>query len=107
MKTNPHGLVRDRYAKNVVFVLCPIKDKVPAPSASAKRTTLQAYNAYDLPIVKALVCYLHAVAGFPTKSTWLKYIKAGNFETCPGLTYSNSSKYCPQLVETIKGHMTQ
>ena len=89
------------------FALCLSKDKVPAPSASAERTTLQSYISYDLPIVEALVCYLHAAAGFPTKSTWLKSIKAWDFSTCPGLTYSNASKCCPQSVETIKGHMTQ
>ena len=30
-----------------------------------------------------------------------------NFETWPGLTYTNAAKYCPHAVETIKGHMVQ
>ena len=30
-----------------------------------------------------------------------------NFETWPGLTYSNAANYCPHTVETIKGHMVQ
>ena len=77
------------------FALYPSKDRVPSPSTSAEHTTLQAYSSYGLPIVKYLVCYLHAAAGFPTKSTWLKAIKAGNLVTLPGLTYSNASKYCP------------
>ena len=65
------------------------------------------HNAYDLPSLEALVRYMHAAAGFPVKSTWLKAIKKGNFATWPGLTYSNAAKYCPQSVETLKGHMVQ
>ena len=37
-----------------------------------------ALNVHDLPSVSALVCYLHANAGFPVKATWLASIKAGN-----------------------------
>ena len=66
-----------------------------------------AYSAYDLPSIEALVLYIHAASGFPVNSTWLKEIKKVNFETWPGLTYTNASKYCPHAVETIKGHMVQ
>ena len=58
--------------------------------------TPAARNAYDLPSLEALVRYIHAAAGFPVKSTWIKAIKKGNFATWPGLTYSNAAKYCPQ-----------
>ena len=50
---------------------------------------------------------MHAAAGFPVKSTWLKAIKNGNFESWPELTYNNAAKYCPHSVETLKGHMVQ
>ena len=50
---------------------------------------------------------MHAAAGFPGKSTWLKAIKKGNFETWPGLTYTNAAKYCTNAVEAIKVHMIQ
>ena len=69
--------------------------------------SLQAYSAYDLPSVEALVRFFHAAAGYPVKATWLKAIKAGFYDTWPGLTYSNASKYCPAAVPTTKGHMTQ
>ena len=69
--------------------------------------TPAAHNAYDLPSLKALVIYIHAAAGFPVKSTWLKAIKKGNFATYPGLTYSNAAKYCTQSVDTLIGHMVQ
>ena len=55
----------------------------------------------------ALVRYMHAAAGFPVRSTWLKAIKNGNFNSWPGLTYNNAAKYCPQPIETMKGHMVQ
>ena len=50
---------------------------------------------------------MHAESGFLVKSTWLRAIKRGNFETWPGLTYSNSSKYCPLAFETMQGCMVQ
>ena len=36
----------------------------------------------------------------------LAAIKAGNFASWPGLTYTNAEKYCPISVDTLKGHMT-
>ena len=55
----------------------------------------------------ALVGFYHACAGFPVKHTWLKAIKAGNFNSLPGLTYANAACYCPDANETIKGHLAQ
>eukprot|EP00804_Cyclotella_cryptica_P006571 CCRYP_021176-RA/>CCRYP_021176-RA protein AED:0.48 eAED:0.43 QI:0/0/0/0.85/0/0/7/0/757 len=60
-----------------------------------------------LSIVGALVHYLHAVAGFPVKATWLAAIKASNYASWPGLTHADASKYCPSCDKTIKGHLTQ
>ena len=74
---------------------------------TTSQITPAAHSAYDLPILEALVRYMHTVAGFPVKSTWLKSTKKGNFATWPGLTYSNAARYCPQTVETIKEHMVQ
>ena len=38
-------------------------------------------NVYELPSTAQSIRYLHAAAGFPTKQTWLKAIRAGNFVT--------------------------
>ena len=70
-------------------------------------TTLDAFSAYDLPSVEALVKYFHAAAGYPVRSEWLAAIKAGNYASWPGLTYSNARRYCPLADETIKGHQVQ
>ena len=74
---------------------------------SARKASLAAYSAYHLPSVRALVRYFHAAAGFPVRATWLQAIKAGNYESWPGLTYNNAARYCPSADETIKGHMVQ
>ena len=81
------------------------KQKVIYTTTSHNRP--EASNVYDLPSMEALVRYMHAVAGFPVLSTWLKAIKNGNFNSWPGLTYDNADKYCPQSIETMKGHMVQ
>ena len=73
----------------------------------SKQTTLSEYTAFDLPSVEELVRYMHAASGLPVKSTWIRAIKRGNFETWPGLTYSNATNYFPRAVETIKEHMVQ
>ncbi len=50
---------------------------------------------------------MHAVCGYPVKSTWTKAIKAGNFVGWPILTERNVNKYNPDTDETSKGHMNQ
>ncbi len=64
-------------------------------------------RSVDLPSMGALVGFYHACAGFPVKQTWLKAIKAGNFNSLPGLTYANAARYCPDADKTIKGHLAQ
>ena len=89
------------------FALRPNKELLLHQNPESKKTTLLAYSAYDPPIVEAIVWYMHAASGFPVKWTWIRAIKRGNFETWPGLTYSNASKYFPQAVDTMKGHTVQ
>jgi hypothetical protein len=50
---------------------------------------------------------MHAVCGYPVKSTWLKAIKAGNCMGWPMLTECNVQKYYPKIIETAKGHLSQ
>ncbi|KAL7525219.1 hypothetical protein ACHAXR_001556, partial [Thalassiosira sp. AJA248-18] len=97
----------DEPAKLWHFNLLPEGEEIPTETMPRQSASLAAYSAYDLPSVGALVAYLHAAAGFPVKDTWLRAIKAGNYATWPGLTYSNAAKYCPDAEETILGHMVQ
>ncbi len=64
-----------------------------------------AANVYSLPSITQTIRYLHAAAGFPTKDSWVKAIKNGNYDTWPGLTVDNVKKHFPESVETQKGHM--
>ena len=50
---------------------------------------------------------MHAVCGYPVKSTWLKAIKAGNYCTWPGLSAKAKAveEYSPKSDETQQGHM--
>jgi hypothetical protein len=48
--------------------------------------TEQANNAYNLPSIGQTVRYHHASAEFPFADTWIKAIKAGNYNTWPTIT---------------------
>jgi hypothetical protein len=50
---------------------------------------------------------MHAVCGYPIKTTWVKAVKAGNFVGWPLLTVKNIIKYYPERDEMPKGHMNQ
>jgi hypothetical protein len=67
----------------------------------------QANSVYNLPSIKQVVKWMHAVCSYPMKSTWLKAIKAGNFTGWPLLNERNVNKYYPDTAKTPKGHMNQ
>ena len=50
---------------------------------------------------------MHAICGYPVKSTWVKAIQAGNYMGWPLLTKHNVQKYYPETSETPKGHTNQ
>jgi hypothetical protein len=59
-------------------------------------------NVYRLKMQPELVCYYHAVAGFPTKPTWVAAIKNRQFASWPGLTAKAFTKHFPDSKETTK-----
>ena len=61
----------------------PLQDEV-APHKSKyvlldQATEEAIANVYELPSTEQIIRYLHACAGFPTRPTWLKAIKGGNY----------------------------
>ena len=62
-------------------------------------------HVFELSSTEKTVAYYHAAAGFPTKETWLAAVRAGNYNTWPGLTIKATSKYYPETDKTPKGHM--
>ena len=60
-------------------------------------------SAYEFPRSEKLVRYLHACAGYPTKETWLKEIRAGNYLSWPGITTKKVYWHYPETDDTPKG----
>jgi hypothetical protein len=76
-------------------------------SKKARQTLRKANSVYDLPSTEQAIKWMHAVCGYPVKTTWLKAIKAGNYIGWPLLTVKNVTKYYPETTETPKGHLNQ
>ena len=77
------------------------------PSQKARVELRQANSVYDLPSTWQAIKCMHAVYGYPVKSTWLKAIQSGNFVGWSLLKTKNVQKYYPESTETPKGHMNQ
>jgi hypothetical protein len=77
------------------------------PSKQAQKFLRQANSIYDLPSTEQAIKWMHAVCGYPVKSTSIKAIKASNYIGWPMLTECNVNKYYPETSETPKGHMNQ
>jgi hypothetical protein len=60
-------------------------------------------HAYSIPSTEGKIRFLHAAAGFPTKETWLKAIKAGNYVTWPGITTKTVNRHFPKSDKAKKG----
>jgi hypothetical protein len=65
----------------------------------------EANAIFDLPNYCQTLQYLHALAGFQVKETFLAAVRAGNYATWPGLTTTLIAKHFPDLDEMQKGHM--
>ena len=52
-------------------------------------------HVYDMPSIQPAIRYLHAAAGFPTKSTWLKAIRNNNYMSWPLLTVKKRQQILP------------
>ena len=76
--------------------------KKPDP---VSQQTESASNVYSLPMIGAVIRYLHAAAGFPVKDTWIQAIKNGHYISWPGVTVEAVNKHFPKSIETQKGHL--
>ena len=63
------------------------------------------HNIYKLPSIEPTIRYLRAAAGFPTKESWLRAIRRGNYNSWPLINVKNVAHHFPKLEETLKGHM--
>ena len=72
-----------------------------------KRKLQQAHRVYDLPSNEEAIKWMHAVCGYPVKSTWINSIKVGNYVGWPMITERNLAIYYPETNETPKRHLNQ
>ena len=89
------------------LVNCPPFHEDPKGDAQEEEDTLESFSAYDFPSVESLVIYFRAAVGYPVRDTWIKAVKAGDYDSWLGLTYINTTKYFPSADKTFKGHTVQ
>ena len=77
------------------------------PSKKSNKFLQEANRVYNLPTTEEAVRWMHAVCGYPVKSTWIKVIKVGNFTGWPMPNKRNVVKYYLETTETPKGHLNQ
>jgi len=80
-------------------------NKQPTEFLPGRTPVIEAINnVYELKTQPELVQYLHACAGFPTKPSWIKAIKNGQYASWPGLAVKAMANHFPESKETMKGH---
>ena len=96
--------VRDMYGRYRIPLIQQRGQWQPRrPTKRQRKFLRQANSVYDLPSTEQAIKWMHAVCGYPVKSTWLKAVKAGNYVGWPLLTEHNVKKYYPESIETAKG----
>ena len=92
------GTLTIEMTKPPILQGCKLKGvKLWTISAENVKKTEQANNAYNLPSISQTVKYLHEAEGFPVTDTWIKAIKAGNYNTWPTITPKNSPLSFPRI----------
>ena len=100
--------VRDAHGRYRVPLLQSKGNWQPrTPSKRARIKLEQANSVYNLPSVEQAIKWMHAVCGYPVKSTWLKAIKAGNFVGWPLLTEQNVKNITLKQLKQQRGISTK
>eukprot|EP00957_Ditylum_brightwellii_P059672 4529573-Ditylum_brightwellii.AAC.1 len=72
------------------------------------RTTLEQNhqaNTLQKTTISKQIQFLHAAAGSPVTSTWIKAVKNGYFISWPGQTVNNITKHLQKSVGTSRGYI--
>ena len=77
------------------------------PSKQVRKALQQANSIYNLPSTKQAIKWMHAICGYPVKSTRRKAIQAGNYVGWPMLNEHNVQKFYPKATKTAKRHLHQ
>ena len=93
--------------REAVVPLLPNAEQATIDSLLPDGTVAMANNVYELPSIREGIRFMHAVCGFPAKSTWLKAIRNSHYVGWPLLTVTNVHKHYPETVETPRGRLNQ
>ena len=83
------------------------KWKTCKPTRNPNMYLQQANSVYKLPSTEESIKWVHAVCGYPVKSTCINAIKSGNYIGWTVMNERNVEKYYPETTETPKGHLNQ
>ncbi len=72
------------------------------PSRKAKKALNEANSRNNLPSTEQAIKWMHAVCGYPVKSTWLKAVEERNYIGWPMLNTRNIKKYYPETTKLQK-----
>lgn len=98
-----HIGVKDEHGRNCIPLLQQRGQWQPwTPSKKERQTLHQAYSVYDLPSIEQEIKLMHAVCGYPIKSTWLKAIKQGSFVGWPLLIQNKYKSTTPRPLRLQK-----
>jgi hypothetical protein len=99
---NP-GTLTITSTESPILQRCKLKGaKLWTITAENRKKMEQANDAYNLPSISQTVKYLRAAAGFPVADTWIKAIKAGNYNTWPTITPATVRRHFPESGENPK-----
>ena len=74
----------------------PLDEKEDTIVLNRPNPTHAINSAYELPSTEQLIRYLHACAGYPTRETWVKAIRAGNYVSWPCVTVKRVNNFYPE-----------
>jgi hypothetical protein len=94
------GVRNEQGCYQIPLIQQQVQGQPQGPSKQAQKCLRQANSIYDLPSTEQAIKWMHAVCGYPVKSTWLKAIKVGNYIGWPMLTEGNVNKYYTETSET-------
>jgi len=96
--TEPTAEAKQRYK------MSPKDDPYPTVTTTISD---RAYGgtAYEPKGMAKHIAFLHAAAGYPTKTTWIKAIDNNNYLGWPGLTAQRVRRFLTVPEETVYGHL--
>ena len=92
------------------IALQPNERTLPSMPYGADKTTLEAYSAYDLPSVAALISYFHTAAGNPVRLTcffWYVGVALQHYRCHTIVAKATRALQISDTVELHHQHLTQ